>query len=128
MNEIFKVAISGIFAAVCAVMIRKQSPELALLLALCAGVMILLSCSGAVSDVIQFMGVLVDHSGLKSEYFLPVIKAVGITLVTRVAAEMCKDAKEGALAIAVETAGGVLALTVVIPLALTVISVIEDLL
>ena len=47
MSDVLKVAAAAIVAAVCAMVVRKQVPEVAILLAVCAGVLILLYCSGA---------------------------------------------------------------------------------
>ena len=44
-----KVAAAAIAAAICAVVVRKQAPELALVLTVCAGAVILLYCSGALT-------------------------------------------------------------------------------
>ena len=53
MSGIVKVGAAAIAAAVCAVVVRKQAPELALTLAACAGAVILLYCSGALRAVVE---------------------------------------------------------------------------
>lgn len=124
MTGAFGVAAAGIISAVCAVIVRKQVPELGMLLAICAGVMILLSCSGALSVVIDFVDELVTVGGIAPGIVAPVLKVMGISVVVRLSADFCKDAKEGAVATAVETVGAVLSLVAVLPL----ISAVLDLL
>ena len=51
MSEVTRVAGAAIVAAVCAMAVRRQFPEGALLLAVCAGVLVLLSCTGALESV-----------------------------------------------------------------------------
>ncbi|MFR6394538.1 MAG: SpoIIIAC/SpoIIIAD family protein [Oscillospiraceae bacterium] len=43
--------------------------------------------------------------GLSEDLLRPLVKTVGIALVSRVGAELCRDANQGALATVVETAG-----------------------
>lgn len=128
MSDVVKVAATGLIAAVCAMTIRKQTPELAILLTICAGALILLFCSGALTAVTQFMDELVEVGGLSPGIVAPVLKATGIAIITRLSAEFCKDAGEGALATAVETAGAVLALLVVLPLMSAVLDLLSELL
>ena len=128
MSEVIKVAVTGMMAAVCAMVVRKQVPELAILLAVCAGAMILLLCSGALSSVREFMDDLVEKGGLTPEVITPVVKVTGIAIVTRLSADFCRDAKEGGLATAVEAAGSVLALLTMIPLMSAVLTLLGELL
>lgn len=128
MSDVIKVAVTGIMAAVCAMVVRKQAPELAILLAICAGVMILLLCSGALSSVTNFMDELVELGGLTPEVIAPVIKVTGIAIITRLSADFCRDAKEGGIAAAVEAAGAMLALLTVIPLMSAVLTLLGELL
>ncbi len=128
MSDVIKVAVAGIIAAVCALTIRKQTPELAILLTICAGVLILMSCSGALASVTQFMDELVEVGGLSPGIVAPVMKVTGIAIITRLASNFCTDAKEGALAATVEAAGTVLALLVVLPLMSAVLDLLNELL
>ena len=128
MSDAVKVAGAGIIAAVCAMTVRKQTPELAVLLTVCAGVLILLGCSGALASVTEFMDELVEVGGLSPGIIAPVAKVTGIAIITRLSADICKDAKEGALAAAVETAGTVFALLVVLPLMSAVLDLLKKLL
>lgn len=128
MSDVIKVAAAGMIAAICAMVVRKQAPELSILLAICTAVMILLYCSGALSAVTGFMNELVEVGGLTPGVITPVIKVTGIAVITRLSADFCRDAKEGALAAAVEAAGSVLALLTVVPLMSAVLELLADLL
>lgn len=128
MSDIMKVAAAGIIAAILAIVVRKQAPELAVVLAICAGAMILLYCSGALAAAVDFMEKLVKTGGLAPELIAPVVKVTGIAIVTRLAADFCRDAKESALAAVVETAGSALALLAVLPLMSAVLDLLGALL
>ncbi len=128
MSDVMKVAAAAIISAVCAVVVRKQAPEVGLLLAVCAGALILLYCSGALNSVVDFMDKLAQAGGLSTAVLTPVLKVTGIALVTRLAADFCRDAREGALAAAVEMAGSALALVTVLPLMSAVLDMLTGLL
>ena len=127
MSDIIKVAAAAIAAAVCAVVVRKQAPELGLVLAACAGAVILLYCSGALRAAVELMDKLAEAGGLSAQVVEPVMKTAGIAIVTRLAADFCRDAKEGGLASAVELAGTALALVTVLPLMSAVVEVLTGL-
>ena len=50
------------------------------------------------------------------ELFTPLIKTVGIALLSRTGSDLCRDAGEGAIASVLETAGAVAAIAVSLPL------------
>ena len=122
-----KVAAAAIAAAVCAVVVRRQAPELGLVLAVCAVAVILLYCSGALTAAMELMDKLVEAGGLSGQVVEPVIKTAGIAIITRLAADFCRDAKEVGLASAVELAGMALALVTVLPLMSAVVDLLTGL-
>lgn len=128
MVSIIKIAIIALIAALCAVVVKKQTPELGLLLALMAGVMILTTSIPAFKSAKILMERMNEIAGLSPAVLAPVTKTVGIAILTKVAAEFCRDAKEGGIAAFVELAGASGALIVCLPLIESVLSMIVDLL
>ncbi|MDE6591360.1 MAG: stage III sporulation protein AD [Oscillospiraceae bacterium] len=127
MSDIIKVAAAAAAAAVCAVVVRRQAPELGLVLAACAGAVIVLYCSEALRATVELMDKLVETGGLSAQVVEPVMKTAGIAIVTRLSADFCRDAKEGGLASAVELAGTALALAAVLPLMSAVVEMLTGL-
>ena len=128
MPDMGKIAAIAVAAALCSVVVKKNVAELGMVLALCAGA-IILSCSlGALEGVKELMDTLADTAGLSPAVLAPVVKTVGIAVLTRVSAELCRDAKEGGIAAFVETAGAAAALFVSLPLLKTVLSMVTGLL
>ena len=128
MPDMVKIAAIAVAAALCSVVGKKNVAELGMVLALCAGA-IILSCSlGALEGVKELMDTLADTAGLSPAVLAPVVKTVGIAVLTRVSAELCRDAKEGGIAAFVETAGAAAALFVSLPLLKTVLSMVTGLL
>ena len=126
MSDVVRVAAAALLAALCAVVVRKQVPELAILLAVCGGGLILLYCSGALAA--ELLDRLAELGGLSPQVLTPMVKTVGIGMVTRLASSLCRDAQESALAGVVELAGTALALAAVLPLMSAVLDLLAQLL
>ncbi|MEG2420271.1 MAG: SpoIIIAC/SpoIIIAD family protein [Oscillospiraceae bacterium] len=125
---ISRAAVIALVAALCATVLKKQVPELGLVLALCAGALILSMAMDALVEVRSFLDTLADTGGLSPAVLGPVIKTVGIAIVTQMAQAVCRDAGEGGLASFVEMAGVVAALYVCLPLMQAVLETLRQLL
>ena len=73
----------------------------------------------------RFSGLL-SQCGLDSALYLPVCKAVGVAVVVRITAALCRDAGQSALAAKMEIAGAVLTLSVCLPLFEQVLDLITE--
>jgi len=118
----------GVTAALCALLLKKHTPELAFALALAAGCVLLSMALGWMEQLTGLLNELGDRAGLSPAVLSPVLKVTGIALVSRWAAELCRDAGEGGLAAFVETAASALALLVCVPLLKAVLETITELL
>ena len=116
-----------VIGALLAVVVRRGSPESALLLTLAAVVAVLLLLVGPMEEMMAFLTELGERSGMSVSLFVPLYKTVGIALVVKVGASLCRDAGESALAAAVETAGSVCALLVALPLLRVVLELLVEL-
>lgn len=128
MESIVKIAAIAVAAALCAVTVRKQTPELAAAIALTAGALLLGLTLPALESVTGLMETLRETTGIAPAVLAPVVKTVGISIVTKVTAEICRDAKEGGIAAFTETAGVACALFAALPLVEMVWKVVVGLL
>ena len=128
MPDMLKLAVLGVAAALCAVVVRKSTAELGLVLALAAGAVILSGALGALEAVRALIDTLADTAGLSPAVVAPVLKTAGIAVLTRLSAELCRDAKESGIAACVEIAGALSALYVALPLLETVLRMVTGLL
>ena len=116
-----------VIGALLAVVVRRGSPESALLLTLAAVVTVLLFLIGPLEELMAFLTELGERSGVSASLFVPLYKTVGIALVVKVGSSLCRDAGESALAAAVETAGSICALRVALPLLRAVLELLVEL-
>ncbi len=128
MADVLKIAAVAVTAALCITVVKKQALEIGVVLALAAGALILGLCMGALEQVRALLDTLADTAGLSPAVLAPVVKTAGIAVLTRIAAEVCRDAGEGGLAVFTETAGAVLALYVALPLLEAVLQTVVGLL
>ena len=120
-------AVLCVTAALLALVVRRGSPEAALLLPLGAAAAVLLSLAGSLTALMEFLGQLVEESGLSRELFIPLYKTIGIALVVKLGGGLCRDAGESALSSVVETAGAVCALIAALPLLRAVLALLLEL-
>ena len=126
--DIFKLAALAVTAALCALVLRREVPALAVALVLAAGTLLLWQGFSALAAVRGFADALSRTSGLEPQLWAPVWKTAGIGVVTHLAASVCKDAGEGGLAAFLETAGTALALLAALPLVQAMLELLSGLL
>ena len=127
MTEVMKIAAVAVVAVICSSILKKQTPELATVLALTAGAIILGFSLTSLEAVISFMDSLSDTAGLSPAVLSPVLKAPGISIISHITAEICRDSKETGLATIVETSAAALVLLVSLPLLQSVLTTITEL-
>ena len=103
-------------AAFLAVVLRQQRPEFALAIGLMAGAAILTLILTKAVPVFDSLKDMLDQTSLPAEYGAVLFKAMGVCLLTQLAADACEDAGEKALASKAELAGKVALLILALPL------------
>ncbi len=116
METVIRLCALCLTGALLAVLLKRTDPHMALLLALAVCGAVLLILLEPLGEIRSFFTQLTDWGGLPSELFAPLVKTVGIALVSRTGSDLCRDAGEGAMASLVETAGAVTAILVSLPL------------
>ena len=113
-----------VVGVILALVLKKTSPEQALLCAAVAGLALLTDGLGELVDFLRELG---ERSGVSETLFVPLYKTVGIGLVVKVGGDLCRDAGGAALASVVETAGAVCALLAAMPLLRAVLELLMEL-
>lgn len=114
--DIFKVAGVGVVGAVAAVVVRRHSPELGMLVSLGCGLVILSAVFRWAEQAVAAVGWFLQRGGLEEEYGRVLFKSLGICILTQVAADSCRDSGETAVAAKVELAGRLAVLLLSLPL------------
>ena len=128
METMAKLAAVGVTAVVLSAVLKKNTPELALLLALAAGLWMLAQAAAGLGAAVAQMRELAGQAGVSEVLLEPVLKTVALSILTRLTAEICRSAGEGGVAAFVETAGAALALLAALPLVRAVAQLMGELL
>lgn len=112
------IAVVGVLlcAAMLAVLLRAQRPELAMCLGLAAAAVVTILIVRQIAPLISTMRRILTMTSLPTESFAVVLKAAGVCLLTQITADTCRDAGETALAAKAELTGRVLMLMLAVPL------------
>ena len=105
-----------LLALILSLVLKKDAPVIAFLLVLAAGVLLLLGAFAQLSGAMQRFAALLQQGGMGDSLYLPVLRAVGVAVVVRILAALCRDGGQSALAAKVEIAGALAALAVSLPL------------
>lgn len=127
MELLLKIVAGGLSAAVCAVVLRRSTPEFTVPIILACGGWIILLLAQSMEQSVQTLGRLARLAQLDEQVVEPVIKIVGLSIVTRIGTEICRSTGEGGIGAFIEIAGTILSLAAAIPLVNGVVTLITEL-
>ena len=116
MSLLIKAAALALAGALMAMVLKKDVPELALALGIAVTLAAAGLAAGLISQLEEVATMAREQTGLSPAVVTPVLKCVGIGVITRLAADLCRDAGQSAPASAVELAGAACALGAALPL------------
>ena len=116
MQRFLQVAVIGLLTVVFSNLLRKNSKDLAILLSLAACSIIAVVLIEFIEPLIAFMEKLRNFTQLDRHLISPMLKCIGIGLLTQISSGICADAGESAIAKLIEICGSAFALYVSLPL------------
>lgn len=126
--EIFKIVGFVLIALFLFLILKDRKNEMAMLVTLAAGVIILLFLFGKLSEIINFIQSIGNKANIDMVYIGIVLKILAIAYVTTFCSEICKDAGASSLASKVEFSGKILILALAIPILMAVLDSILQIL
>lgn len=128
MEIVARAAAVAVVGSILALLLRKYTAEQSLLLTVVTGLLIVWISASVASGILEVLRRLAEKNAVSSVYTTPVLKCVGIGLVTHLASQICRDAQQGSVGAAVELCGTLCALYVSLPLIESLLSTVEKLL
>ena len=122
--ELLKLAVLCVACLLPVTLLRKKTPEQAMLLTIAILAVALARCLRAGAPLLDEVRELFNRAGIELAYVSILLRTLAAALVTRFCADLCKDGGSQALASAVETAGAVAALTMALPLLRAVVDLL----
>lgn len=126
MTVLIKAAAIGIAGAIMALLLKKSAPELGFALSLAISLLAAGLGAGILEELTEVLKLAREQTGLSAAVVSPVFKCVGIGVVTRMSADICKDAGQGAVASAVELCGTACALAAALPLVRSLLQMVGE--
>ncbi len=122
--DVLKLAALCVVCLLPVVLLRRQSPEQALLLTLAILAVVMARCLSLAVPLLEELRALFGRAGIEAAYVSILLRTTAAALVTRFCADLCKDGGSQALATAVETAGAIAALAIALPLLQAVVDLL----
>lgn len=116
MELIMKAAAVALIAGMMGLLIKRSNPEISLLLSAAAVTMIGIAAMSFAGEIKGLVKTVKTLCGTSDVFFAPVLKCTAVAIITKLTAELCRDASQGACAAAVELAGTVCAMCLAMPL------------
>lgn len=124
MELIVKTAALALTAALIGIVLRRTNPELSLLLSICTVVLIMGAALGFAKSFTELAQTVQRIFGVSETLIKPVLKCVAVAIITKMTSDLCKDSSQAAAASAVELAGTVCALCIIMPLLMSMLTAI----
>ena len=124
MEYVVKSAVAAVAAAILSLVIKKNNPELALLLGLTAALLAVYYAIRSLNPLVDLVRDLSGKTNLAPELYIPVSKCLGIGVMTQIGANLCRDAGQAAAATGVELCGTAAAMLCTMPLISSILNVI----
>lgn len=117
----------GILTALLTMVLRRTSAPLGVLLSVACCVALGMLALQVVRPILQFLQTLQQTANLSGSLMKPLLKTVGVGILTQITSAVCQDAGESAMAKMVELCGGVVALYLALPLLTAVLTLLNQL-
>lgn len=117
----------ALLASIFIILIREQRPELAFLLSLVTGLIILNLILDQVGVVVNLLQQIAEKARIDLLYFNTIIKIIGIAYIGEFGAEITRDSGETALASKIELATKIIIMILAIPIMISLIETIVEL-
>ena len=127
MELLLKVTVICIVASLMALVLKRNTPELALLLTLAVVAAVMAGAISLYGEIRIIWEKLMGQSALDSALFSPLVKIIAISLITRIGSDVCQDSGQKTLSSVMELAGTVCSLIAAAPLLEKVLDVLLNL-
>ena len=124
--DIFNIVGFGFVALFLILVIKEQRKDIAMLLSLAAGIIILIFAMNKMENIITMLNQLITKSGINKEFFYIIIKVIGISYIIEFAKNICSDSGQNALGSKLEIAGKIIIVTLSLPLVSSLINSLTD--
>ena len=117
----------AIFSSLICVLLKKQSPEFSLLISICVSVLVICSCAELINEIKKLLDFTLDMLGSSGTLISPLLKCMGLGVISKLSADVCREASQASVASALEYIGTLCAAVVCLPIISSMLKMIGGL-
>lgn len=126
--EILKIVALALTGVILAALMKEINKEISIYIILATVIIMFLSIINRITDIFLFLEGIYENVTYGKIFFPVILKVLAVAYITDFAAQMCKDAGEGAIGAKVELAGKVIIFYLAIPILTAILELIGSLL
>lgn len=119
--EVAQVVGFGVIATVFILFIRQNRPDIAQLLSIAVGVIIVVYVLGYLKMIVDVITDLALEAEINTIFLRTLLRVIGVAYLAEFGAQVCRDAGEGSVAAKIEFAGKLIILVMAIPVLMAVL-------
>lgn len=114
--DIMQITVVGIVAALLALIVKQYRPDIAMIITMGSGVLLILLLLGNINSIVSTVEAMSQRANLDSIYLVTVLKVIGIAYIAEFGSQVCKDTGEGTIASKIELGGKILIMVLALPI------------
>ena len=114
----------GLIATFLVVLLKEQKSGVAFLLTVFVGCVIFLFLVDNISDILRMLQKIANDTNINMIYLETILKIIGIAYIAEFAAQISRDAGQGAIASKIELGGKIIILALAIPILTAIIETV----
>lgn len=122
--DIIQIGAIGIIAVILIVAIKKEAPQISLIISIVTGAIIFIIIVPKLSAVLDMITKLTENINIDLKYISVIIKIIGVAYISQFCSQICIDAGESSIASKIELAGKVLIMVISMPVLLGLVDLI----
>jgi len=127
MDTLIKAAAVAVVGCILSLTLKKNNAEAALMTSIAAALVLFAAAFGYIEVIRGFWNELTSISSEIGRIAEPLLKVVGVSVVTKVTSELCRDSGEGALAAKMELCGSAACIVVSLPIVSSALKLLGEL-
>jgi stage III sporulation protein AD len=125
--DILQIVSLGLIATFLVALLKEQKSNLAFLLTVFVGCTIFLLLVDQISEILLMLREMAEGAHIQMVYLETMLKIIGIAYIAEFAAQISKDAGQGAIAAKIELGGKIVILALAVPILTAIIEAVVSL-
>ncbi len=124
--EIIRIVGFGLVGGFVSILLRNSKPEFSMMIPVVVSFTIMACALPYLMGIVRELMSLAEGIGINSSYMVTIVKIIGISYLVSIAAELCKDAGENAIAAKIELGGKLIILAMSVPVISRLLSLVRE--